>query len=87
MYSQYISLGNLSENDRAFIFFMDYANRRRVKVWGRATFIEDDPELLAAVTDPDYPARPERVLVFTVTTWDRNCPKHITPRYSVDEIL
>lgn len=83
---QYISLGNLSENDRAFIFLMDYANRRRVKLWGRAEFIEDDKELLARVSDPDYQGTPERVLVFHVEAWDRNCPQHITPRYTTAEI-
>jgi len=83
---QYISLGNLSENDKAFLFLMDYPNRRRVKVWGRAAFVEDDPALLEAVSDPDYRAAPQRVLVFHVEAWDVNCPQHITPRYTVDEI-
>lgn len=83
---QYLSLGNLSENDRAFIFLMDYPNRRRVKLWGRAAFIEDDPELLARVIDPGYSGIPARVLVFHVEAWDRNCPQHITPRYTVEEI-
>ncbi|MFT7622960.1 MAG: putative pyridoxine 5'-phosphate oxidase superfamily flavin-nucleotide-binding protein [Myxococcota bacterium] len=79
---QYISLGNLSENPSAFIFLMDYANRRRIKVWGIATFVEaaDDPALTAATADPTYPAAVERVLVFTVHAWDINCPQHITPR-------
>lgn len=83
---QYISLGNLSENDRAFLFLMDYPNRRRVKIWGRAEFIEDDLALLGRVVDPGYRGTPERVLVFHVEAWDRNCPQHITPRYTVDEI-
>ncbi len=77
---QYISMGNLSENDRAFIFLMDYTNRRRVKIWGRAEFVEDDPELLKKLIDPDYKARPERALIFHVEAWDVNCPQHITPR-------
>ena len=83
---QYISLGNLSENDKAFIFLMDYPNRRRVKIWGRAEFVEDHPELLAQVSDPDYDAVPERVLVFHVQAWDKNCRQHIQPRYTVDEM-
>jgi len=83
---QYISLGNLSENDRAFLFLMDYPSRRRVKVWGRAEFIEGDPELLAAVSDPEYRASPQRVLVFHIEAWDVNCPQHITPRYTVEEL-
>jgi predicted pyridoxine 5'-phosphate oxidase superfamily flavin-nucleotide-binding protein len=77
---QYVSMGNLSENDRAFIFLMDYPNRRRIKVWGRAEFVEDDAELLERLVDPDYDARVERALVFHVEAWDINCPQHITPR-------
>ena len=83
---QYISMGNLEENDRAFIFLMDYANKRRIKIWGRARFVEGDPALLAAVSDPDYRATPERVLVFTVEAWDRNCPQHIPRLYSEEEV-
>lgn len=77
---QYISLGNLSENDQAFLFLMDYANRKRVKLWGRARFIEGDAMLERQVRDADYPAKVERVLLFRVTAWDSNCPSHITPR-------
>ncbi len=82
---QYISVGNLEENDRAFLFLMDYPNRRRIKVWGRARVVEGDAELLARVADPEYGARPERAIVFEVEAWDVNCPQHITPRYTVDE--
>ncbi|MHC4952875.1 MAG: pyridoxamine 5'-phosphate oxidase family protein [Planctomycetota bacterium] len=82
---QYISMGNLAENDRAFLFLMDYPTRRRIKVWGRAEVIEDDEELLARVRDPDYGAEPQRVFVFHVETWDRNCPQHIPQRYTVEE--
>lgn len=83
---QYISLGNLSENDRAFMFLMDYPNRRRIKVWGTARFVEGDDDLIDQVRNPDYPAEPERVLVFRVEAWDINCRKHITPRYSEEEL-
>ncbi len=83
---QYISVGNLSENDQAFIFLMDYPNRRRVKVWGRAEMVEDDPELLTSLLDPDYGARPERAIVFHVEAWDVNCPQHIRPRFTEEEI-
>ena len=62
--AQYISLGNLSENNKAFLFLMDYPNRHRVKIWVAAEFVENDPELLRRVTDADYKARPERVLLF-----------------------
>ncbi len=83
---QYISLGNLSENDRAQLFLMDYAGRRRIKIWGRARVVEDDPALLDRLVDPGYEARPERAFVFEVEAWDVNCPQHITPRYTEAEI-
>ena len=83
---QYISAGNLSENDRASIFLMDYPNRRRVKLWGRARVVEDDPELLARLVEPGYRAKPERAILFEVEAWDVNCPQHITPRYTEDQI-
>jgi predicted pyridoxine 5'-phosphate oxidase superfamily flavin-nucleotide-binding protein len=78
---QYISVGNLDENDKAFLFLMDYPNRQRVKVWGRAEYVEDDDALLQRVADPDYGAQLERVIVFHIEAWDSNCPRHITPRY------
>ncbi len=83
---QYISAGNLSENDRASIFLMDYPNRRRIKLWGRARVVEDDPELLERLLTPGYGAKPERAIVFEIEAWDVNCPQHITPRYSEDQI-
>ena len=83
---QYISMGNLDENGQAFLFLMDYGNRRRIKIWGRAEFVEDDPDLLAAVADPGYRATPQRVLVFHVEAWDSNCPQHITRRYTESEV-
>ena len=84
--AQYISLGNLSENNKAFIFLMDYPNRHRVKIWGTAEFVEDNPDLLTKVADPDYTARPERVLVFHVEAWSPNCNQHITPRFTLVEM-
>ena len=84
--AQYISLGNLTENDKAFIFLMDYPSQHRVKIWGTAEFVEDDPMLLDRVTDPAYQARPQRVLVFHVKAWDVNCTQHIQPRYTVEEM-
>ena len=74
---QYISIGNLSENSRAFLFLMDYENAVRIKIWGTAEFSEDDPELLDSLVDPEYPAPPERLIRFHVEGWDRNCRKHI----------
>lgn len=79
---QYISLGNLSENPRAFIFLIDYIDQRRVKLWGTARVVEDDPELLQRLRDSDYPAgRVERAIVFEIETWDMNCPQHIHRRF------
>ena len=83
---QYITLGNLADNPQAFIFLMDYANRRRIKVWGHAEVIEDDPALLAEVTDADYQGVPERAIVFTVEAWDINCPQHISRRFAETDL-
>jgi hypothetical protein len=84
--AQYISLANLSENNKAFIFLMDYPNRHRIKIWGTAEFIEDDPALLQRIVDADYKARPERVLLFHVKAWSPNCPQHIKQRFTVEEM-
>ena len=83
---QYITLGNLTENARAFLFLMDYANQQRVKLWGTARVVEDDPGLLDRLRDPDYPGKVERAIVFTVEAWDINCPQHIHQRLSQREI-
>lgn len=83
---QYITLGNLSENPKAFLFLMDYANTSRVKVWGTAKVVEDDPELLDRLRDPEYPGKVERAVVFTVEAWDINCPQHIHKRFSQRQI-
>jgi len=74
---QYITLGNLAENDRAFLFLMDYARRRRIKIWGRARVIEGDPALVERLMPEGYGARAERAIVFDVVAWDVNCPQHI----------
>ncbi len=83
---QYISMGNLAENGQAFLFLMDYKERERIKIWGRAEFREDDAKLLAAVADPAYDARPERALVFHLEAWDSNCPQHIPRLFSEVEV-
>lgn len=84
--AQYISIGNLTENNKAFIFLMDYPNQNRIKIWGTAEFVEDDPELMDRVVDRDYKARPQRVLVFYVKAWDVNCTQHIQQRFTVEEM-
>lgn len=83
---QYITQGNLSENAKAQLFLIDYGTRRRIKVWGTAKVIEDDPELLASVMPRDYRARAQQVIVFTVGAWDVNCPQHIPQRLSAVDI-
>lgn len=83
---QYITLGNLSENPQAFIFLMDYANTQRVKLWGQARVVDDEPELLNRLADPSYPGKVERAILFTVEAWDVNCSQHIHRRYSERQI-
>ena len=77
---QFISTGNLSENARAFIFLMDYVNRRRVKIWGRASVVESDTKILASLAEPRYKAKVERAILFEIEAWDVNCPQHIHRR-------
>jgi predicted pyridoxine 5'-phosphate oxidase superfamily flavin-nucleotide-binding protein len=74
---QYISIGNLGENERAFLFLMDYAEARRLKLWGHARVVTGDPELFARLADSNYRARIEQAIVFTVSAWDWNCSQHI----------
>lgn len=83
---QYISLGNLSENPQAFIFVVDYALQRRIKLWGRAEAVEGDAVLLQKLADPGYQARPERAILFHLDLWAINCPQHITQRVSAADI-
>jgi predicted pyridoxine 5'-phosphate oxidase superfamily flavin-nucleotide-binding protein len=83
---QYITLGNLSENPKASLFLMDYANQRRVKVWGTARVVEGDAALEDRLREPEYPGRVERVIIFTVAAWDVNCQQHIHERYSRRQI-
>jgi predicted pyridoxine 5'-phosphate oxidase superfamily flavin-nucleotide-binding protein len=83
---QYITAGNLAENDRAFIFLMDYAAQRRIKLWGRARVVEGDPALLARLAEPGYAATPTQVVVFSIEAWDVNCRQHIVPRFDAAEV-
>jgi hypothetical protein len=84
---QYITQGNLAENPRAFLFLMDYAERRRIKIWGRARVVEGDAELMARLMPAGYAARPEQVILFDVEAWDVNCPKHIPQRFEAADVL
>ena len=83
---QYITQGNLSENRKAHIFVMDYAHRRRVKIWGEARMVEDDPALIEALMPKGYRARPEQVMLFKITAWDTNCPQHIPQKFDASEV-
>jgi hypothetical protein len=74
---QYITVGNLAENDCMLLLLIDYAERTRLKIWGRGRVVDDDPALLERVRDPDYPARPERLIRMQVVAWDTNCNSHI----------
>lgn len=82
---QYITLGNLTDNPRAFIFLMDYTRRQRVKLWGRAHVVEDDTELLRAVSAA-VSGSPERVIVFHLEAWDRNCRQHIPQLLPAEDV-
>ena len=83
---QYITLGNLAENPKAFLFLMDYANSRRVKVWGTARVVEGDGALEDRLRDPAYPGKVERAILFMVEAWDVNCQQHIHQRFSQRQI-
>jgi len=83
---QYVSTGNLRENDRVCLFLIDYARRRRIKVWGNARPVPATPELVAALASPGYRARVEQVILITVTAWDVNCPQHIPQKIDAGEV-
>jgi predicted pyridoxine 5'-phosphate oxidase superfamily flavin-nucleotide-binding protein len=83
---QYITQGNLSENSKAHIFIMDYAHRRRVKIWGDARMVDDDPALVEALMPKGYRARPEQALLFRITAWDTNCPQHIPQKFDAADV-
>jgi len=83
---QFITQGNLSENPRAYLFLIDYAHRRRVKIWGTARVVEDDPALLESLMPKGYRARPEQAILFTVAAWDTNCPQHIPQKFDAADV-
>jgi predicted pyridoxine 5'-phosphate oxidase superfamily flavin-nucleotide-binding protein len=83
---QYLTQGNLSENPKAYIFVMDYAHRRRVKIWGEARVVEDDDALTEALMPKGYRARPEQVILFKIAAWDTNCPQHIPQKFDAADV-
>ena len=82
---QYITAGNLEENDRAYIFLMDYQHRRRVKLWGRAR-VTEDPEIIKRLMPEGYDAEPERAVLFTIAAWDTNCNQHIPQKFDAADV-
>lgn len=83
---QYITLANLSENDRAYLFLLDPARKQRIKLWGRARVVENDPALVERLFDQGYKAKPERAILFTIEAWDVNCSQHIVTRFTEADI-
>jgi predicted pyridoxine 5'-phosphate oxidase superfamily flavin-nucleotide-binding protein len=85
---QYISAGNLQDNERITLILMDYPNRRRLKIWGRAKLVisKSNPDLIEQLQDPNYRALPERAVVITVEALDWNCPQHIPQRMTLEEL-
>jgi len=83
---QYLTTGNLSENSKAYLFLIDYMNRRRVKLWGTARVVEGEAELQARLMPEGYKARPEQVVLFTIAAWDTNCPQHIPQRFEAEDV-
>lgn len=83
---QYITQGNLTENPKAYIFVMDYAHRRRVKLWGEARVVEGDDALVRSMMPKGYRARGEQVILFTISAWDTNCPQHIPQKFDAADV-
>ena len=83
---QYVTTGNLAENPQAFLFMMDYAHRRRGKIWGRARVVDGDAELLRRLMPDGYDAEPQAAILFEITAWDTNCPQHIPQKFDADTV-
>ena len=85
---QYISVGNLTKDNRAALILMDYANRQRLKIFASIEVFEakDAAELIAKLENSDYKAKIERAMILNVHAFDWNCPQHITPRFTIEEI-
>lgn len=85
---QYLSVGNIAADERICLFLMDYANRRRLKIWGRASIIHNDDasELISALTHSEYKAGVERAIIIRVEALEWNCSKHIPQRFNEDEV-
>ena len=84
---QYLTQGNLAENPKAYLFLIDYVNRQRIKIWGTARVVENDPALLAQLMPQGYKARGEQMIVFAITAWDSNCPQHIPQKIDATDVI
>ena len=84
---QFITQGNLADNPKAHIFLIDYVNRQRVKIWGEARVVEDDPALVASLMPQGYKARPEQAILFKIAAWDKNCPQHIPQKIDLADVV
>ena len=85
---QYISVGNIGNDERVSLILMDYVHRRRLKIWGHAQIVDsqNNPELLNKLYDTDYDATVERGIVVHVDALEWNCPQHITQRFTETEV-
>jgi uncharacterized protein len=83
---QYITLGNLAENPKAYLFLIDYARRQRIKIWGAAEVVVGDAALLEKLRPADYRAESEQAILFKVAAWDANCPQHIPQRFEAADV-
>jgi hypothetical protein len=83
---QYITLGNLADNPKAYLFLIDYVHRRRIKLWGEARVVEGDDALIKKLMPEGYRARPEQVILFTISAWDSNCAQHIPQRFDAEHV-
>jgi uncharacterized protein len=83
---QFITVGNLAENAKAYLFLIDYARRQRVKIWGEARVVADDPALLQMLRPSDYKAASDQAILFKVAAWDANCPQHIPQRFEAADV-
>ncbi|WP_376989447.1 pyridoxamine 5'-phosphate oxidase family protein [Bosea sp. R86505] len=83
---QYVSLGNLSENPKAYLFLIDYVRRQRIKIWGTAEVVDDDPDLLERLRPQGYAGTPEQAILFRIEAWDANCPQHIPQLIAASQV-
>ena len=83
---QFITVGNLAENPKAHLFLIDYAHQQRIKIWGEARVVENDAELTERLMPQGYKARATQVILFKVSAWDANCPKHVPQRFEAADV-